>query len=158
MTQYMVTIGSRCDQRMSTEMSESIQRAIASGDVALLGGSERAAYYHAVCESLGLNPRTRPLDFLELNGRVVLYAKRDATDQLRHKHHVSVEIINRPLHADVYTVRARATMPDGRTDESTGAVSIVGLAGESLANALMKAETKAKPARGLVDLRARPAG
>src|SRR5260370_32382559 len=45
---------------------------------------------------------------------------------------------------DVYIVRARATMPDGRTDESLGAVSLAGLEGEALANALMKAETKAK--------------
>jgi hypothetical protein len=35
-------------------------------------------------------------------------------------------------------------MPDGRTDESLGAVSLVGLEGEALANSLMKAETKAK--------------
>ncbi|MGE5594790.1 MAG: hypothetical protein ACM3S1_01995 [Hyphomicrobiales bacterium] len=32
---------------------------------------------------------------------------------------------------------------DGRTDESVGAVSVKGLQGENLANALMKAETKA---------------
>jgi hypothetical protein len=35
-------------------------------------------------------------------------------------------------------------MPDGRIDEATGAVTISGLKGEALANAMMKAETKAK--------------
>jgi hypothetical protein len=35
-------------------------------------------------------------------------------------------------------------MPNGRCDESTGAVSVSGLKGEALANAYMKAETKAK--------------
>jgi hypothetical protein len=41
-------------------------------------------------------------------------------------------------------VTARATMPDGRHDESIGAVPIEGLKGENRANALMKGETKAK--------------
>jgi hypothetical protein len=35
-------------------------------------------------------------------------------------------------------------MPDGRTDEATGAVSLAGLSGTNLANSLMRAETKAK--------------
>ena len=104
----------------------------------------RAAYYTAVCESIGLNPLTRPLEYLELNGRLTLYAKRDATDQLRRKHQVSIEILDRTTQDDVYIVRARATMPDGRRDESLGAVSLAGLTGETLANALMTAETKAK--------------
>jgi len=41
-------------------------------------------------------------------------------------------------------VTAQATLPNGRSDESTGAVPIARLQGENLANALMKAETKAK--------------
>ncbi len=41
-------------------------------------------------------------------------------------------------------VTARATLPSGRTDESIGAVPIDTLKGESRANAMMKAETKAK--------------
>src|SRR5579862_9650240 len=118
--------------------------AIAHGDLAALTPEQRTAYYRSVCDSVGLNPLTRPLEYLELNGRLTLYAKRDATDQLRHKHHVSIEIIDRLTQEDVYIVRARATLPDGRTDESLGAVSLHGLEGEALANALMKAETKAK--------------
>lgn len=39
---------------------------------------------------------------------------------------------------------AQATLPQGRCDESIGAVSIAGLQGEALANAVMKAETKSK--------------
>ena len=126
------------------ELNESARQVIAVGALDRLDDADRAAYYHAVCESLGLNPLTRPLEYLELNGRLTLYAKRDATDQLRHKHHVSIEIVDRTIHEDVYIVRARATMPDGRTDESLGAVSLTGLDGEALANAFMKAETKAK--------------
>ena len=36
---------------------------------------------------------------------------------------------------NVYIVRARATLPDGRVDRSLGAVSLAGLNGEALANA-----------------------
>src|SRR5437763_86882 len=125
-------------------VDELIRGAVASGDLTRLNEDGRVTYYNAVCESVGLNPLTRPLEYLELNGRLTLYAKRDATDQLRHKHHVSIEIIDRTLQEDVYIVRARATMPDGRTDESLGAVSLAGLVDDDLANALMTAETKAK--------------
>ena len=44
----------------------------------------------------------------------------------------------------MFLVVAKVANKTGRTDVSTGAVSIGGLKGENLANALMKAETKAK--------------
>jgi hypothetical protein len=129
---------------MTAEDLTELKQALVNGDLSALDSRQRAAYYEAVCESVGLNPLTCPLEYLELNGRLTLYAKRDATDQLRHKHQVSIEIVDRTIQDNVYIVRARATMPDGRTDESLGAVSLAGLEGEMLANALMKAETKAK--------------
>ena len=125
-------------------LDAAVRSAVATGDLAGLDDDARAAYYVAVCESVGLNPLTRPLEYLELNGRLTLYAKRDATDQLRRKYDVSIEIVDRTTQGEVYIVRARATLPDGRTDESLGAVSLAGLEGETLANALMTAETKAK--------------
>jgi len=126
------------------ELNHAARCAIAVGELDRLDEHGRTTYYNAVCDSLGLNPLTRPFEYLVLNGRLTLYAKRDATDQLRQKYHVSIEIIDRVSQKDVYIVRARATMPDGRTDESLGAVSLSDLDGEALANALMKAETKAK--------------
>jgi hypothetical protein len=51
----------------------------------------------------------------------------------------------------VYEVVARACLPDGRCTESIGAVSIINLKGEAYANAVMKAETKAKR-RATLDL------
>ncbi|MCX7751213.1 MAG: hypothetical protein N2320_06765, partial [Candidatus Bipolaricaulota bacterium] len=85
-------------------------------------------------------------DYIVLNGRLTLYARKDATDQLRRIHGVSVRIASRefiePL--GLYVVVARATTADGREDEAIGAVSVRGLSGDALANAIMKAETKAK--------------
>ncbi len=121
-----------------------LERVISLGDLADLKPVERTKYYVKVCESLGLNPLTSPFAYIKLNGKLTLYAKRDTTDQLRKIHRVSVTISSRERIDDLCVVTARATTPDGRTDESTGAVSLAGLKGENLANALMKAETKAK--------------
>jgi hypothetical protein len=129
---------------MEIELGTQFDHALVGGDLSVLDADQRLAYYQSVCTSVGLNPLTRPFEYIELNGKLTLYAKRDATDQLRHKYQVSIEIVDRTTQEDVYLVRARATMPDGRTDESLGAVSLLGLDGEALANALMKAETKAK--------------
>ena len=121
-----------------------MERVVAVGDLDGLQPMERAKYYARVCESMGLNPLTKPFAYIRLNGKLTLYALRDAADQLRKIHAVSVVIAKRETVQDIHVVTARAQMPDGRTDESTGAVSVGGLKGESLANALMKAETKAK--------------
>ena len=53
--------------------------------------------------------------------------------------------------AGVYIVTSKASLPDGRCTESLGAVNIQGLKGEAYANAIMKAETKAKR-RATLDL------
>jgi hypothetical protein len=126
--------------------AEVLERVIAQGDLAQLSPAERVAYYRAVCESLGLNPLTRPFDYIVLNGRLTLYARKDATDQLRRIHGISVRIVAREMldSLGLYVVTARATTPDGREDEAIGAVSVKGLSGDNLANAIMKAETKAK--------------
>lgn len=120
------------------------ERVVVLGDLDGLKPAERAAYYSRVCESVGLNPMTRPFEYIRLQGKLTLYARRDATDQLRRIYGVSVVIVSRERHDDVYVVTARATTPDGRTDESVGAVPLGAIKGEALANALMKAETKAK--------------
>jgi hypothetical protein len=121
-----------------------VERVIAAGDLARLSPEERTRYYGAVCSSLGLNPLTKPFEYLQLSGRLVLYATRGATDQLRKIHHVSTQILSRETLGDVYVVTARATDREGRADESIGAVAIGGLKGDALCNQLMKAESKAK--------------
>ena len=123
---------------------EIIEQVVVSGDLAKLTPAQRVNYSNRVCNSMGLNPLTRPFDYITLNNKLTLYAKRDAADQLRKLHGVSVQIVSRERIEDVFTVTAHATMPDGRSDESIGAVALGTLKGEALANALMKAETKAK--------------
>lgn len=114
------------------------------GDLKPLSEQQRDEYYRQVCESVGLNPLTMPFEYIELNKKLRLYAKKDATDQLRALKGVSVRIVDRREFNGVWMVTARAVLPNGREDEAVGAVSIKGLGGDNLANALMKAETKAK--------------
>ncbi|MCS6859839.1 MAG: hypothetical protein NZT92_05920 [Abditibacteriales bacterium] len=124
--------------------AKTLEAVMMNNDLADLTPEQRLNYYNAVCESLGLNPYTQPFQYLRLQGKLTLYARRDCTDQLRKKHNVSIQIVARERLDDVYIVTARATMPDGRTDESIGVVSLAGLRGNELCNAFMRAETKAK--------------
>lgn len=121
-----------------------LEQLIVNGNLAGLSSEQRVSYYNAVCESVGLNPLTRPFEFITLNGKLVMYARRDCTDQLRKVHGVSINIAARELVEDVYVVTAGGTDRSGRRDEAIGAVPLVGLKGEARANAMMKAETKAK--------------
>jgi hypothetical protein len=102
---------------------------------------------------MGLDPFTKPFDLLRLNGKEVLYCTRSGTQQLNKLHKVSHLITSRDTNTDagVYIVTSKASLPDGRCTESLGAVNIQGLKGEAYANAIMKAETKAKR-RATLDL------
>jgi len=133
------------EEKRSTELTvAALEQVMVTGDLSKLTPADRLKYYESVCRSLGLNPLTGPFQYITLSGRLTLYAKRDATDQLRKINAVSITKLVREKLDDVYVVTASATTADGRSDESIGAVSLKGLAGEALANAYMKAETKAK--------------
>jgi hypothetical protein len=123
-----------------------LEQVVIRGDLSVLSEAERIGYYARVCESLGINPLTRPFEYITLNNRLVLYARKDAADQLRAINGISVDRLDRerdePLGLAIVTAYGHDR--GGRTDSAMGAVSIKGLSGEAMANALMKAETKAK--------------
>mgnify|MGYP000959759389 CR=1 FL=1 len=131
---------------MSKEVTiqNSIENALMRGDLSKLSEAERLSYYKNICTSLGLNPLTKPMEYMNLNGKLVLYATKGCAEQLRNVHKVSLKVTARESIEGVYVVTAEASLPDGRTDSATGAVTIANLKGEALANAFMKAETKAK--------------
>lgn len=124
--------------------AKAIESVLVGGDLSRLTSEQRVGYYNTVCASLGLNPLTKPFAYITLNGKMVLYALKDATEQLRKLHGVSITEVTSSRLEDVFVVTAKAQDRSGRTDAATGAVPIGNLKGESLANALMKAETKAK--------------
>jgi hypothetical protein len=129
------------DGRTGTRVIESL---VMRGDLSGLGPDERAKFYTAMCEGLGLNPYAQPFAFLRLNGKEVLYATRGATDQLAAMHSVTRETIDGPKVIDLVGTKlvfcaVRATLPSGRYETSTATVPLV-----DPVNVLMKCETKAK--------------
>lgn len=132
------------DHTLPEQHAEAIEAALIGGDLSRLKTEERVAYYNAVCKSLDLNPLTRPFEYIILNGKLTLYARSGCAEQLRGNRRISIEILDRKISDKLCIVTARAKLPDGRQDESTGITAIAGLAGDHMANALMKAETKAK--------------
>lgn len=126
------------------EASKKLASVFVSNNLAKLSDEEKSAYYMEVCKTTGLNPATRPFEFMNLGGRVVLYASKGCTDQLRKLYNVSVEIVSQKIVDGICVVNAKALDGTGRTDSDVGAVPVDGLRGEALSNAMMKAITKAK--------------
>lgn len=121
-----------------------LEKVVIGGDLKALTPAERLSYYRSTCESLGLNPLTRPFEYIVLNGKLTLYARKDATEQLRKRHEISVTKLEREVVDGIFCVTAYVENSSGRKDSSLGAVNIEGLKGEAKANAMMKAETKSK--------------
>jgi hypothetical protein len=131
-----------------TDSTKLLEQVLIAGDLSKLTPADRLEYYRMVCESVGLNPLTRPLDYITLSGKLTLYAKAEAGHQLRRKHGVSITEVFGVYDEGLYIVTAKAKVHamDGsdRTDMAMGAVNLEGLQGEARANGIMKAETKAK--------------
>ena len=121
-----------------------IEKVLIGGDLAPLTPEQRLSYYNRICESLGLNPLTKPFAYITLNSKLQLYALKDCTEQLRKIHGVSITSVDPKQIGDLLVVVAAAQDREGRIDSSTGAVNVKGVSGENLANAMMKCETKAK--------------
>ncbi len=121
-----------------------IQRLVLDGDLSKMSPDQKLSYYNQFCNALGLNPLTQPFQLITFQGKQRLYATKDCTEQLRKIHGVSITDVTATKLDDVYVVTAKAKDKEGKTDAATGAVPIANLKGADLANALMKAETKAK--------------
>lgn len=121
-----------------------VEAALVNGDLERLAPEQRLAYYQKRCEAAGLNPITRPFDYLKLSGKLVLYANKSCTDQLAGIHGLSPRILARETIGDVHVATVEVSSPSGRACQDIGAVVIGGKRGEDLANALMKSVTKAK--------------
>jgi len=130
---------------------ETLCALVLNGDLSRLTPGQKVEYYRAFCARVGLDPATQPFKILKLQGKETLYCDRGGTAQLNKKHEVSHKIVDRRREDDICIVTAQASTKDGRCTESIGAVPVGNLKGEALANALMKAETKAKR-RSTLDL------
>jgi hypothetical protein len=132
------------------DADEILGRVIATGDLSKLPWIEKIAHYKAVCDAMGLYPGTRPLEYVRLRGRngqegkEVLYVRKEATDQLRAIHKVSITKVEEVLEGDLFKVTVYGRTAVGREDVEVGITSVRNLVGQDLADARMKAVTKAK--------------
>lgn len=128
----------------TTVNPEIIQKLVLDGDLSKMNPQQKVEYYNRFCQSLGLNHLTQPFQIIKFQGKEKLYATKDCTEQLRKIHGVSITDVSTTSLNGVFIVTAKAQDKWGKTDAATGAVTIENLKGDNLANALMKAETKAK--------------
>ena len=120
-----------------------LESVLIGGDLSKLSPQQRVSYYKSVCQSIGLNPLTRPFDYLNLNGKLTLYAKKDAADQLRNINNVSIDDVDISETADSFVVKVKGHVSNGRSDVEIGVVKKTDMQGNA-GNAQMKAVTKAK--------------
>jgi hypothetical protein len=143
------------------------EKVLIGGDLSKLSPQERLQYYQGLCESFNLNPLSQPFQYLELQGKLTLYATKACASQLRDQKKVSIYKLEQEVSNDLYIVRAYARTPDGREDVDEGSVPLLKengewksssngkryfqgngtfqeLQGEELVNARLKAVTKAK--------------
>lgn len=124
--------------------AELAEKVFIGGDLKSLSAAERLLYYTSLCESLHVNPVSRPFEYITLNGKLTLYGTKELANQLRRRDSVSITDVDTKQVGDLIVVTVKASTPGGRTDADVGAVSTRGLQGEALANAIMKCVTKSK--------------
>jgi hypothetical protein len=103
-------------------LSDEIRRKVMDGNLERLTPDEQMVYYNSVCESLGLNPLTRPFAYIVLNKKLTLYCNKDGGDQLRRVNGVSITRVEKEILDGIFVVTMYAQDKHGRTDSDAGAV------------------------------------
>ena len=121
-----------------------IEAALMDGDLSRLSAEEKLSHYQMVCKTVGLNPLTKPFQYITLNGKLQMYALKGATDQLRKIYKIDCEVVKTETLNGLYVVQVKVKDKYGRVDEDMGFAKIENLNGDALGNAMLKAVTKAK--------------
>jgi hypothetical protein len=125
-----------------------LEKVVTKGDLADLTPADRMNYYKHICNILKLRWETKPFAFLEFTDKktgikkVVLYALKECTEQIRYRDKCSAKILKTEIVEDVYCVWSETATPDGRTTEQLGAVSLKGMNSEDKPSAMKKAVTQ----------------
>jgi hypothetical protein len=130
--------------KKETINAELISSLVLNGDIGKMSDVMKVQYYNQLCHSLNLNPVTRPFQLISFQGKSVLYATKDCTEQLRKLNGVSVVELVQELKDGLCISKCKVQDNTNRYDIATGVVSTAGLKAGDLANAIMKSETKAK--------------
>jgi hypothetical protein len=122
-----------------------LQSALA-GDLSKLTGEDRLKFYGKLCEFTGLNPLSKPFDWIQFQGKLTLYPNKGCAEQLRVLHGVTFDDkFDRHVEFGVMTMTVRGENKAGRRDFATAALPFdEKMPAEAKANQIMKLETKAK--------------
>ena len=123
-------------EKTKAEIFESV---VINNDLSKMSAEGRVSYYTRICDSLGLNPMTKPFEYIKLNNKLTLYARKDCTDQLRKIYHVSLDVLKTEKVGSNILVWVKATLPSGRYYTDCGSVPA-----NNDPNTIMKCLTKAK--------------
>lgn len=130
-----------------------LMKVIAGAGLEQVPEKVREQYYLALCRSHRLNALSRPFEYLTLDGKLTLYAKKSCTDQLRRIHKIKIVDIQQEVRGETLITSCTVKDKKGRLEVELGAVPIAGTtregkpykkSGNSLANAYMASLTKAK--------------
>jgi hypothetical protein len=98
----MSNVVSMREQALDPAVIESI---VIKGDLSQrLKPAQKVAYYNYRCQQAGLDPAAKPFDLLKLNGKEVLYANAQCTQQLCAIHKLSTQVTHREKMDDIYLV------------------------------------------------------
>jgi len=128
---------------------------LGTGDYSKLSDDQRAQLHLQMCTSLGVNPLTRPFEWIEFydpetrGKKLTLYPKSSLADQLSYVHRIRVRTVEEKMVGTLYKLVLEGTMPDGRSETNVAYLDMVDREGKPLrgqrhGNGLMKARTKCK--------------
>ncbi len=115
-------------------------------DLSALNEQEQNTWALQVCEKYKMDSLMCPISFIPnpKTNKIIPYLNRAGSEQLIFNHKMKVTVSEPSFINGICIVKANVTMPNGVINENIGCVSIEGLKGEALSNAIMKATTKAK--------------
>lgn len=133
---------------ISAEQQNTVFQVVVKGDLKTLTADQKIQYIAAKCVAANI-PIERASDCFEIvnfQGKEVLYAKKGFAEVVRDTRNVQCQVLSSQLDKDngLYSVKVRASLPSGRSEESLAVIAIEGQKGKDLANLMMKCETKAK--------------
>lgn len=134
-------------EALTAEQQRLLNDVLMKGDISKLTPKQVLKYHLHLCNTLGLNPFTRPFRIIKFkkDGREEFYATKDCTDQLRKVNKISIDDVSFQFTNTMVIATAKGSLPDGRSDVATGVVGISGeMSVEARSNCIMRSETKAK--------------
>lgn len=129
--------------------TELLKKILFKGDLSSLTPEQQISYYIQRCERIGLDPLSKPFDFLEITDKktgekkIVLYANKECAAQLTVERNISIEKLERIEESGVYTVIAHVRAANSRTGINLSVAKVKGLEGNNYENAVKRCVTQA---------------